>query len=288
MAMLFGLGMLLTACDVADLNQLLADIMGTQPAPAEQTADEAGDDEAGDADAEGADGADDASEGGDDAAGGDGPGGDDAADAARERCLNRNEHLANLRTPERVDDGRRERRRERRRAEADESDDAQGGGASEDADDEAPAERATPSESRRNTGNGGGGNGGGGNGGGSGGQSAGGADTAGLSNIERQVFDLLMEERAAAGLEPLQLDSGLSQGARAWSRRMATEDFFSHDTSGGFAENIAYGYPTAAAVHDGWMGSDGHRRNRMNAGYRTYGIGVFEQGGTLYYTERFG
>jgi len=96
-----------------------------------------------------------------------------------------------------------------------------------------------------------------------------------------------MQERAGAGLEPLQLDSSLSQGARAWSQRMGTENFFSHDTSGNFAENIAYGYPTAAAVHDGWMDSEGHRRNRMNPGYTTYGVGVYEQGGTLYYTERF-
>jgi uncharacterized protein YkwD len=85
----------------------------------------------------------------------------------------------------------------------------------------------------------------------------------------------------------LRLDNTLSQGASAWSRRMATEGFFEHDTGGNFAENIAYGYPDAAAVHDGWMNSEGHRDNRMNSRYTRYGIGVYQQGNTLFYTERF-
>jgi uncharacterized protein YkwD len=68
---------------------------------------------------------------------------------------------------------------------------------------------------------------------------------------------------------------------------MATEGFFEHDTSGNFAENIAYGYPTPAAVHDGWMDSEGHRANRMNSRYTTYGVGVYKQGDTFFYTERF-
>jgi uncharacterized protein YkwD len=108
-----------------------------------------------------------------------------------------------------------------------------------------------------------------------------------LSGVEQQVFDLLNTARQNAGLSPLRLDSELAQGSRAWSQRMATEGFFEHDTSGGFAENIAYGYPTAATVHRGWMASEGHRDNRMNSGYSVYGIGVFELGDTLYYTERF-
>jgi uncharacterized protein YkwD len=258
-AVLFGLSLLLTACDVAAVNELLADIMGGAPAAAaEEPAEDAGEADSEDDDAADASGDEDEADA------------DEDASEARERCLNRNEHVGNLRSPSRVERKRERRERNRDAAESEEADEAP-----EEADD-APAEPAeeepeAPAPAQRNQRPAGGGSGGG---------------SANLSNIEQQVFDLLMQERAGAGLEPLQLDSSLSRGARAWSQRMGTENFFSHDTSGNFAENIAYGYPSAAAVHDGWMDSDGHRRNRMNAGYTTYGVGVYEQGGTLYYTER--
>lgn len=113
------------------------------------------------------------------------------------------------------------------------------------------------------------------------------ADDAALASVEQQIHDLLTAERQRAGLPPLQRDRELSEDARAWSRRMATEKFFSHDSSGSFAENIAYGYPTAQAVHDGWMASTGHRDNRMNSEHTAYGIGVYKRGDTVYYTERF-
>lgn len=265
--MLFGLSLLLTACDVATINELLADIMGGQPAAA---AERNADDDAEDAGGSGSDEAD-----ADDASDESGEGDESDATEARERCVNRNEHVGNLRTPSRAEKKRERQNRERGRG-ADEAEEAEE--APDEADD-APAEPAeeedepeAPARAQRNDQPAGGGSGGG---------------SADLSNVEQQVFDLLMEEREDAGLEPLRLDSSLSQGSRAWSRRMATENFFSHDTSGNFAENIAYGYPTAAAVHDGWMNSDGHRRNRMNPGYTTYGIGVYKQGNTLYYTERF-
>lgn len=68
---------------------------------------------------------------------------------------------------------------------------------------------------------------------------------------------------------------------------MAETGSFEHD-SGNFAENIAYGYPDATAVHKGWMESTGHRNNRMNAGHTEYGIGLCKKAdGTLYWTERF-
>ena len=261
--MLFGLSLLLTACDVATINELLADIMGGQPAAA--AAEQSAGDEAGDG------GGSDS----DDAEAGDDESGEGDESDARERCVNRNEHVGNLRTPSRVEK-KRERQNRNRDRDANEAEQAEE--APDDAA-EAPAEPAededepeAPARAQRNEQPAGGSSGGG---------------SADLSNVEQQVFDLLMEERENAGLEPLRLDSSLSQGSRAWSRRMATENFFSHDTSGNFAENIAYGYPTAAAVHDGWMNSDGHRRNRMNPGYTTYGVGVYQQGNTLYYTERF-
>ena len=53
------------------------------------------------------------------------------------------------------------------------------------------------------------------------------------------------------------------------------------------AENIAAGYRTAASVHHGWMTSPGHRKNRLNPIYRRAGVGIYNCGGTLYWTELF-
>jgi uncharacterized protein YkwD len=39
------------------------------------------------------------------------------------------------------------------------------------------------------------------------------------------------------------------------------------------AENIAVGYRSAAAVVDGWMNSEGHRRNILDCAYTMIGIG---------------
>lgn len=109
-----------------------------------------------------------------------------------------------------------------------------------------------------------------------------------LSSVELEILSQLDADRRAAGRAPLVLDEDLTEGAREWSRRMAAAQALQHDTSGGFAENIAYGYPTAAAVHEAWSGSEGHRRNRLNGSHSRYGIGVAAAtDGTLYFTERF-
>ncbi len=55
------------------------------------------------------------------------------------------------------------------------------------------------------------------------------------------------------------------------------------------AENIAYGYRSAAQVVNGWMKSPGHRTNILNCKSRTVGVGaVYSKGGTPYYTQNFG
>jgi uncharacterized protein YkwD len=71
---------------------------------------------------------------------------------------------------------------------------------------------------------------------------------------------------------------------------MVRRDYFSHTNPEGqspfdrlraagvtytaAAENIAYGYPTAAAVLQGWRNSDGHRRNLENCEYTHHGVGL--------------
>ena len=62
--------------------------------------------------------------------------------------------------------------------------------------------------------------------------------------------------------------------------------------TGGFTgENIASGYPTPAAVVDGWMSSPGHCRNIMNPGYVHHGLGYYfraESPFRAYWTSNFG
>ena len=60
-----------------------------------------------------------------------------------------------------------------------------------------------------------------------------------------------------------------SQDGRSPFDRMKAAGF----TGGAMAENIAVGYGTAAEVVEGWMNSDGHRRNILNCDYTMIGIG---------------
>jgi uncharacterized protein YkwD len=56
-----------------------------------------------------------------------------------------------------------------------------------------------------------------------------------------------------------------------------------------YAENIAQGYPTAAAVVAGWMASDGHRANILNPELTQIGVSaVADTQGQLYWCQDFG
>lgn len=119
----------------------------------------------------------------------------------------------------------------------------------------------------------------------------GGGSTANVSAIEKEIFDTLNATRRKAGLKALSLSAAISKGARAWSCEMARSGNFRHAdlrSAGVNGENIAWGQRSAAAVHEGWMNSDGHRRNRMSANWTEYGVGVCtDDDGRRYYTERF-
>jgi uncharacterized protein YkwD len=117
-----------------------------------------------------------------------------------------------------------------------------------------------------------------------------------------QVFTLVNEARAAAGCPALSVDGHLDQAALLHSTDMAAREYMDHVTpegqnpsdraraagytGQGVGENIAMGYPDAAAVMDGWMNSEGHRANIENCAYRTIGIGVAADG--WYWTQMFG
>ena len=109
------------------------------------------------------------------------------------------------------------------------------------------------------------------------------------TELINQVVELTNIERANAGLQPLTLDLQLVDAAQDHSGDMAQDDFFSHTGADGstvgsrvtdtgyqystVGENIAAGQTTAAEVVEGWMNSDGHRANILNANFTEIGIG---------------
>lgn len=126
------------------------------------------------------------------------------------------------------------------------------------------------------------------------------------ADFEAEVFDLTNEQRAEAGCGKLRRDAKLAKAARAYSIDMAKDKHLDHtgldgsspgsrmeaagyDTSAGWAENIAYGYQTPEAVMNGWMKSEGHRRNILDCNLKALGVGAAKaSNGSLYWTQDFG
>jgi len=128
-----------------------------------------------------------------------------------------------------------------------------------------------------------------------------------IESLEVQCLNEVNRLRQTRRLEPLKFSENLLQVARSYSRRMAEENFFSHNDPEGrsvrervneasikwrmVGENLAYsnGYinPVAASMH-GWMESPGHRRNLLDPEWRQTAIGVWiSPNGTVYFTEIF-
>jgi uncharacterized protein YkwD len=136
------------------------------------------------------------------------------------------------------------------------------------------------------------------------------APTCGLNNFQTDLLAQVNARRAAgatcgargmfASTGPLQWNALLTNAAAAHSQDMASKDFFSHTGSDGSsasqriaaagyawqvaAENIAAGYSTVQAVMDGWMASEGHCANIMNAALRDIGVACVPGNGTTYST----
>ena len=110
---------------------------------------------------------------------------------------------------------------------------------------------------------------------------------------ERQLFDLVNEERTQRGLDALVWDERLVPVARAHSQEMFTLKYFSHEspTSGSpfdrlkaagvmysrGGENLAYAQSVAVA-HQALMGSPGHRENILRPEFTRIGIGLISGG----------
>ncbi|MCK1798818.1 CAP domain-containing protein [Streptomyces sp. XM4193] len=123
------------------------------------------------------------------------------------------------------------------------------------------------------------------------------------SPVEAEVLNLVNQERAKAGCQPVTADTRLASLARDHSRDMDERDYFSHTDPDGNtpwdraaargitnlgAENIARGQADARAVMDSWMNSSGHRANILNCDYKTLGVGAHEAPGGPWWTQAFG
>ncbi len=124
-----------------------------------------------------------------------------------------------------------------------------------------------------------------------------------------QVFRLVNARRTAAGLSPLTLDTNLTRAAFGHSRDMAARNYDEHTSPEGVtfgqriraqgvtytsaAENIFPLNPpdetVAQRAIDGWMASEGHRRNILNPAYKRTGIFGIKRAsdGMWYFTQVF-
>ncbi|HBG1792286.1 TPA: sporulation protein [Clostridioides difficile] len=131
-----------------------------------------------------------------------------------------------------------------------------------------------------------------------------GSTSESFSAYQKEVVDLVNIERAKAGLNPLTLDSSISNVATKKSQDMIDNNYFSHNsptygspfdmlkkfgisykTAG---ENIAMVQKTPKEVVNAWMNSEGHRKNIMNPNFSKIGVGVAQKsGGSIYWTQIF-
>lgn len=120
--------------------------------------------------------------------------------------------------------------------------------------------------------------------------------SAGLSDLERSMFEKVNAQRASAGLPSLALDTGLTKIARIRAQQMADQDYFAEIDPFGYTMNIEllayFGYegylwtgenismnndPLAIAAEsavDSIMSNAVHRMNVLAKDYYRIGVGV--------------
>jgi uncharacterized protein YkwD len=120
------------------------------------------------------------------------------------------------------------------------------------------------------------------------------------------VLRLVNAHRARIGARPLKAAPSLTRAAVWKSSHMMRFRYFAHDDGPAarttaqrlsacgyrrpsWAENLAFGHRTPAAVVRAWLDSPGHRANIENRRFTTTGIGVVAKNGrATQWTETFG
>jgi uncharacterized protein YkwD len=126
------------------------------------------------------------------------------------------------------------------------------------------------------------------------------------SSAEAGLLQAMNAARAAHGLRPLRLDSGLDRAAGAHTAAMLHANTFAHGDfagrmaalhqSGSFGENLAWGTGSAGSaqwVVRMWLASPEHRANLLRPGFHRLGLGLARgtflgHGGATVVTADFG
>jgi len=122
-----------------------------------------------------------------------------------------------------------------------------------------------------------------------------------ITSFDNEILQLINTHRQSLGKPALVMDSYMWDLANEHTNNMISGKVeFGHDgfdaryqaisakyEGGGCAENVAYGYPDAQSVVDGWLNSSGHKAN-IEGNYNTTGLSaVQDKNGTWYYTQIF-
>lgn len=100
-----------------------------------------------------------------------------------------------------------------------------------------------------------------------------------LTEEGARSFDLINDERRAAGTHELANDFDLNAQAQQWAEHIAAQGKLSHSKltvppgATRVAENVAYG-PSIDVNHRNLMNSSGHRANILDSRMTRVGIGV--------------
>ena len=121
------------------------------------------------------------------------------------------------------------------------------------------------------------------------GNSSGTQISSNMNSDEKEVFNLINQQRTNNGLSALKVDSKVQRVARITAEDMVTNNYFSHtsptygspfDMLKSFkisyktaGENIAANSSNSGAVN-AWMNSSGHKANILNSSFNYTGIGV--------------
>jgi uncharacterized protein YkwD len=128
------------------------------------------------------------------------------------------------------------------------------------------------------------------------------------AELADRVVALVNAHRRRIGLRPLRISPTLTRAAEWKALHMARFRYMRHEDpappvgrgvgarlaacgyrGGGWGENIAFGFGSAAAVVGAWLRSPGHRANIERGSFRVIGVGAgVSRGGTLYWSQEFG
>jgi uncharacterized protein YkwD len=129
----------------------------------------------------------------------------------------------------------------------------------------------------------------------------------GTSEVATAIVQQTNAERANAGAPALRASARLNQAAQLHADQMARMGRLEHVLSGAqyprpedrlaaagyqwssYAENVAMGQTSVAAVMDAWMHSSGHRANILSTSNTEIGVGFArDAAGRPYYVQVFG